>query len=354
MTHAASFDTSPVSLSRAPLDAVPDWLHPISAEMPCGPSLEYDAEYAVLLSRMSPRGEAQYGDFVGAPEATNWAEIERDCRRLLLRTWDISLLVWLCRARTRVAQAAGLAQSLVALAEALRTWPDMIHPQLVVEGERDPAVRANALAALADPEGLLGDVRDIVVAANAARHLTVREVERARSVPRPSDALSAESVAQQLEALHRSSSGDATAPVRLLAQALRAARRIVAWSAANLGQDAPSLQALVALLQLFEPAESLATAEIAERAEPVRRIQDPMQIFAPSSDSVPGMAAMEREGVRANIRAAREWIEVHEPSSPVAVLLRQAERMVGGRFCELADAIPLDLLRKWDLEREVP
>jgi hypothetical protein len=71
---------------------VPDWLHPISVDTPCGPSLEYDAEYAVLLSRMLPRGDAQYGDFVGTPEAPNWAEIERDCRRLLLRTWDINLL----------------------------------------------------------------------------------------------------------------------------------------------------------------------------------------------------------------------------------------------------------------------
>ena len=82
---------------------------PISTDAPCGASLEYDAEYAILLSRMTPRGEAQYGDFVGTPEAPNWAEIERDCRRLLLRTKDINLFAWLCRARARLGQSAGLA-----------------------------------------------------------------------------------------------------------------------------------------------------------------------------------------------------------------------------------------------------
>lgn len=319
---------------------------PLDPAAPCGPSLEYDAEYAVLLSRMSPRGDAQYGEFVGVPEAPNWAEIERDCRRLLARTRDINLFVWICRARTRLAHAAGLALSLSALAEALQTWPDAIHPQLVVEGERDPAVRANALAALTDPEGLLGDMREIVVAANAARHLTVREVERAFAVPRQAGAPHPDWMAQQLDVLHRSAGGDVDAPVRLLAAASKAAREIAAWSLSNLGQDAPSLQALSALLAPFEPPEppelqmDAQLAEPAESAKPIERQRGP--------------SVRSRGDARDSIRAAREWFEIHEPSSPVAVLLGQAERMVGRRFCELADVIPLDLVRKWDAAGEVP
>jgi type VI secretion system protein ImpA len=100
-----------------------DWLQPVSALAPCGPSLEYDHEYAVLLSRMTPQADAQYGSFVGTPEVPNWAEVERDCQRLLLRTKDINLLVWLCRARTRLSQAAGLAHVLGMLRELLEAWP---------------------------------------------------------------------------------------------------------------------------------------------------------------------------------------------------------------------------------------
>lgn len=329
----------------APSDLAPEWLQPLGAADPCGPSLEYDAEYAVLLSRMSPRVDAQYGQFVGTPEASNWAEIERDCRRLLLRTRDINLLVWLCRARTRLAQAAGLAQSLAVLAEVLQAWPDSVHPQLVVEGERDPAVRANALAALADPEGLLGDVREIVVAANAARHLTVREVERAWTVPRPADVPNPESVAQQLSQLHRAAMGDAQAPVSLLAEASRFAQQIVDWSVGHLGQDAPPLQALLRLLKPFEP-----VAQVAE-AEPVAPGETSRNQAVPRFS---GAGAATRDDVQHGIRAAREWFEDHEPSSPVAVLLRQAERMVGKRFAQVADAIPLDLLKKWDTEGELP
>ena len=311
------------------------WLLPVSALAPCGPSLEYDAEYAVLLSRMSPRGDAQYGQFVGTPETPNWAEIERDCRRLLLRSRDINLLVWHCRARARLAQAAGLAQALTALAAVLLAWPEAVHPQLFVEGERDPAVRANALAALADPEGLLSDVREIVVAANAARHLTVRDVERAWAVPRPADAASPESMAQQLAQLHQAAKSDAEAPVSLLAQACRAVEQVDAWAASQLGHDAPPLQALVGLLKLFGEAEptAIAAAQVAPKPRLPATFADDFKT---------------RGDVQSGIRAAREWFETHEPSSPVAVLLKQAERMVGQRFSLVADAIPLDLLRKWD------
>jgi len=345
MTAPIHTDAEPTAYATPARIEADNRLSPFSAAAPCGPSLEYDAEYAVLLARMSPRGDAQYGQFVGAPDAPNWAEVERDCRRLLLRTRDINLFVWLCRARTRLAQAPGLAQSLVLLAEALQTWPEAVHPQLVIEGERDPAVRANALAALADPEGLLSDVREIVIAANAARHLTVREVERAFAMPRSLEAASPEAMAQQLADLSAAASNDAQAPLRLLAQAAEAAAQIVAWAGQHLGQDAPSLHALVRLLAHFQRAEPSAAAAAMVAAP---RSPPPWPTRTASSEE-----HATRDDVLRDIRSARRWFETHEPSSPVAVLLKQAERMTGLRFSQVADAIPLDLLRKWDADEEV-
>lgn len=345
--------------SNPPAAAVPDWLRPISSTQPCGASLEYDAEYAVLLSRMTPRGEAQYGKFVGTSDAPNWAEIERDCRRLLLRTKDIGLFVWLCRARARQSQAAGLAQVLSMLEAALRTWPDAIHPQLVIEGQADPEVRANALAALVDPEGLMSDVREIVVASSTALRLTVRDVERAFAVPRPADAQSPESVSLQLLALHAAAGRDAQAPVKLLAQAARHAREIDAWTKAHLGEDAPSLQALVRLLDVFVTPETANAATLENAPADVQAAPreggwraDASASTDPGTWSRSGQGAATRADILGRIRSAREWFETHEPSSPVAVLLKQAERMVGKRFYEVADAIPLDLLKKWELDHD--
>lgn len=318
---------------------------PISESQPCGPSLEYDHEYAVLLARMQPRVEAQYGRFIGAPEAPGWAEIERDCLRLLMRSKDINVLVWLCRARTRLGQAAGLAQALCWLHEVLLAWPEQVHPQVVIEGEREPAVRANALAGLADPEGLLADVSEIVIASGAPLRLAVRDVASALAVPRAPGALKAHAVTRQLAALRDT----AHSPVHALAQAAVCLGGIVAWARSQLGDAAPSLEPLCRVLAWFaEPAAAapipapapVAVARAADRQPPARQ-------------GGPVGGARTRDHVLQDIRAAREWFEAQEPSSPVAVLLKQAERMVGQRFSQLADAIPLDLLKKWDAG-EVP
>ncbi|MDI3383527.1 ImpA family type VI secretion system protein [Xenophilus aerolatus] len=351
MTRVATPD-QPATAARAPFAAA-EWLQPLSAQQPCGASLEYDPEYAVLLSRMLPRGDAQYGNFVGTPEAPNWAEIERDCRRLLLRTRDINLVIWLARARTRLGQAGGLAQVLGMLAALLQAWPEAVHPQLVVEGELDPAVRANALAALADPDGLLGDVRDVVVAPHTALRLAVRDVERAFASPRPAEAPSPESVAQQLAALREAAGDDAQAPVHQLAQAAREAHAIERWCREHLNDDAPTLQPLLRVLDLFLPPPAPAPATgVADWAGTARlsataAVAHPLLPFAGAP--LPGSSApASRDDVLLTLRAARQWFEAHEPSSPVAVLLKQAERMVGKRFSQVADAIPLDLLHKWE------
>ena len=57
---------------------------------------------------------------------------------------------------------------------------------------------------------------------------------------------------------------------------------------------------------------------------------------------------MDRWSALASIRETRLWFEQNEPSSPVVVLLRQSERMVGKRFSELANVIPAELLAQWD------
>lgn len=333
---------------------------PISELEPCGPSLEYDHDFAVLFARMVPRADAQYGNFVGLPAAPNWVEIERDCQHLLLRTKDINLLVWMCRARARLGQAAGVAQGLGVLSAVLHAWPETVHPQLLIEGEREPAVRANAVAALVDPEGLLGDVYDIAVSTGTALRLTVREVERAFAIPRIPEALNAAAVTQQLAALRTAAQGNVLAPVHCLAQAARHARAIDAWTKHQLGNDAPSLQPLLRVLDLFAELvqDDVSNPVAATYKDGTEADAVSFATASPllTSTEQPVMTATHRTTTRTDvlltIRAARDWFEKHEPSSPVAVLLKQAERMVGKRFSQVADLIPLDLLQKWEAEQD--
>lgn len=347
---------------------VAELLPPVSGPSPCGDPLEYDPEYAVLQARLEPRADVQYGDFSARPEAPDWAEVERDARRLLLRSKDITLLVWFTRARCRLAGATGLLEGLASLQAVLQAFPEEVHPQLVLDGQQDPAVRANALAALCDPQGLLGDLRDVMVSGHTAFRLTVRDVERAFAVPRPAYAPEPEGVKRQLADLH--ARGDNA--LHALLACGNCVLGIEHWSRATLKDEAPDLRpilGLLACLASFARPGSVPEkleAEDVEMARP-RAVdhadEDGLRVVAGDDagchpaqgagalvalGSTRTEVAQDREQIRALLRQVRQWVEHHEPSSPVAVLLKQADRLWGRRFSEVMHMVPADLMRAWD------
>ena len=369
LLSALTGGASPAAAEPAQPAVAPEWLEPISAANPCGESLEYDTDYAVLQSRLAPKADVQYGSFSAKPEAPDWVEVERDARRLLRQSKDISIFIWLARARCRLAGAAGLLEGLGTLQAVLQAFPEAVHPQLVIDGSMDPAVRANALAALCDPDGLLGDVREVVVSASTAFRLSVRDVERALAVPRPPYAAEPEGVKRQLADLH--AKGDATLAALLACGACLQA--IDRWSQSVLKDDAPilapALRLLACLSSFSEPqargtkvqadvvnaiaTASLQTLELQSAHPAAPETIASAQISAATEATLPALVhhahvLQEREHIRALLREVRQWIEHHEPSSPVSILIKQADRMWGKRFSEVAHMIPPDLMQAWD------
>ncbi|MNS94507.1 hypothetical protein D3C72_1287280 [compost metagenome] len=224
----------------------------------------------------------------------------------------------------------------------------------MVEGEHDPALRANAFAALADPDGLLADVREIVLAGNAATRLQVRDIERALAVPHPADALAPESVRQQLDTLRR----QGTRQIAAMDEACKLAGVLQRWGDETLAGHAPDLSPLGKLLRLAGNPE-LAGSAVAEAmpGHPVKPEPKPMSgashSMAPSAPHAlpvmpgPDVIPAGRDAIAHQVRAARQWFEQHEPSSPVALLLWQAERLIGKRFEDVYRAIPEDLVERW-------
>lgn len=335
-----------------------DLLEPVSAEDPCGPDLEYDPAFVMLQAAVAPRPDAQYGDFVDAPQQANWAEAERDCRALLLRTKDLRLLTILIRCRIRQSGAEGLRDGVAVLLQMLERYGEALHPTPMLDGERDPIVYSNAIAALADADATLAEARDIRLPKTAGLQLQLRDIEKAFALPRAKDALAPESASRLLSELWNRRD----AVIVALADAQRAVAKIVAHTRDALQADAPDLDGIVKLLQPFAqvaldagrtpaaagpsdvPAEPASAPEAATGtpAEPA-----PQEAGAPAR-SAPEPRLMDRWSALATIQETRLWFEQHEPSSPVVVLLRQSERMVGKRFSELANVIPAELLAQWD------
>ncbi|MEA3120831.1 MAG: type secretion system protein ImpA [Paraburkholderia sp.] len=351
-----------------------DWMAPMEASAPCGADLEYDPEFVVLSAKVVPRVEAQYGDFVGTPDPIHWSDVDRDCRRLMMRSKDMRLAVLFARCRTRLAGATGLAEGIALLAAWLDAFPQALHPQPGADSERDAAleIRMNALQALTDVDGLLGDVREITLTRSTATRLQVRDVERAFAHPRPTDALAPESVRRQLDdlRLHQPAvmAGFNDAHASLAA--------IEAWSHENLGTWVPDLSELNRLLRHVagqdarleratalspENAPCVDAALVADAADAAAGADaaapcGPMTKMGASTStrvSMPGERGArtppaDRHAALERIREARQWFEAHEPSSPIPVLLRRAEQFVGKRYAEVVQAIPAALLAEWE------
>jgi len=249
-------------------------LLPIAEDAPCGPNLEYDTEYGVLQAKLMPRADVQYGEFHAASQPPNWVEIEQDCRRLLIRTRDITLLIWLLRCRTNLAGALGMRQGLTLLQTILRQYPEHVHPQLKYEGIADPGVRANALAALCDSEGFLAEVRQVMVSANTAFRLSLRDIERAFSIPRIPQAMEPDAIKRQLADLQLRDDVN----FRNLQAAAACLQDIHLWARQNLADDAPDLSPLLAIMALFMPtAEGGSTASAEFQASEVEVTPSPLE-----------------------------------------------------------------------------
>ncbi|VWD44078.1 ImpA family type VI secretion system protein [Burkholderia contaminans] len=354
---------------RAPAADTPrdDWLAPLNGTEPCGPDLEYDHDFVVLFAGTAPRQDVQYGAFVGSPEPLNWGETERDCRRLMTRTKDIRVAVLHTRCRTRLGGVAGLSEGMRLLAAWLQAFPEQVHPQADADNDRHAALemRMNALQALADPEGLLADVREIVLTRSTAARLQVRDVERAFAHPRPADALAPDSVTLQLQNLREQQ------PSTMMAfdDAISSLSAIDSWCTTHLETYLPDFSPLMRLLKLFQASEpqvdgrsaTLRAIEHEERDTPVLAAldetataparQDDEEAASPTPTPVAAPVARaptDRQAALELIGAARRWFETNEPSSPIPVLLKRAEQFVGKRYVDVVKAIPPDLLAQWE------
>ncbi|WP_034386293.1 type VI secretion system protein TssA [Comamonas composti] len=363
----------------------PEWSSPLQDDMPCGPYLEYDPDYDQLQIALQPKAEVQYGSFIAPAQGPDWKDVEARSRALLGKSRDIHLLVTLCRCRAHLNRLEGVAEQVGILAGLLELWPNAIHPQRVIDGVSDPLIQANALASIADPQGFAKDLRELVLSSSTALRLSMRDVEQAYAVPRPHDALTPESVRLQLFDLFDQD------PARKLAleSLCASAAAIEEWSASHLGNDAPSLEVLhkilapyPQILQEYAQRPSNANGTRSSPHAPGRTIlpdvsdvhlpadQEPSfapQLASPPADlqhlGGPGFSPMpaalmapagsirdQREYVKNVIAQARQWYEENEPSSPVAIMLKQAQRMVGKRYAEVAQMVPLELLQQWDKE----
>nr|WP_321930418.1 type VI secretion system protein TssA [Paraburkholderia guartelaensis] len=356
-------------------------LAPISADAPCGPDLEYDAEFLELQRCATAKPEEQYGEVVIAAQSPVWREVERLALALLARTKDLRIVVPLSWAWIDSRGLQGYADGLRLASALLDAYWESLHPALVFDDEADPLPRFNALAELAGPQGCVRAAREqaligtLSVSAAAellqqgegvmsgesgndagngvggyagGRARLLRELCEAHAAGSPA-LRAALAVREQLEGLRRRTSerlGEAWTIDK------SAFERQLAALAAELPQDMGQPQAMPEAVEQDMPQNAEQNAPPRQRAAGTPNGTNGTNGTSGTSGTS-GTAWRDAEiSSRADIDFGLEkmcrYLELHEPSHPAPIFLRRAQRLLSLNFYEIFRDIAPESVRELD------
>ena len=325
-------------------DALQSLLLPISDEAPCGPDLEYDADFMALERAATVKAERAIGDEVKAAEEPDWDRVKSLAESLLGRSKDLRVATHLSTAWLRTGGLAGLAGGLALVRGMLENYWDGVHPMLDAEDDDDPTARVNAVVPLGDPIGVLGYLRTAAfVQSPRIGRFSLRDLRIASGTLKIGDNPNGEGLPSMTDI--EASCMDC--PEAELSASLDAASRILEHAKAidalfneRIGTAGPDLKLLLS--------DGYELKKFVESQVARRRPQDDgagSEGAADGADSgvttaVAGVAAatgriQSPEDVRRRLDDLCEYYARHEPSSPIPLLLRRAHRLVGMNFADL-------------------
>lgn len=337
-----------MSASAFRIDIAP-LLAPTLDAPPGGVSLEYDASFREFEALVNGKQDRQFDT---AAEEPPWREIMERGAALLARSKDLRVALGVMRAASHLAGVGGFHAGLRLLLAVFDDYWDTLHPALDHDDEDasetgDPALRINALAALADPytpfagpATLLHDLRMAEICRVRGERVIVRDVLIAQGklpVGEGETAVSLQHVQGVLaDALREDPHAldEAFAlPGAIQALANRMSERFGADRAPSIATMMSVAQTLLVMCRGVMSAASIASAET------------PVITTSPAAPPVTfthGAAPATRADAVALLDAVCAFLERTEPANPAPLLIRRAISLMGKDFMEIMEDLAPD------------
>jgi type VI secretion system protein ImpA len=329
-------------------------LAPIADEAPSGRDLDYDPAFQALLTAAEPgREELDGGDDrkLFLPRQRDFGQIRREAQKLLETGRDLRVLTILAEALTVTEGPAGLVAGLTLISRSLRDHWETIYPQLDRD-EQAPAdqaaARLNALRRLADPEGMLLELRRLPLAEVAGEGgvgLRALELARGDSQPLPYETSpDLSSLETALKAAGPTVLAEQLAALEAASAEIQAIDRLVAARIADPAArpDLSPLTSLIAKMRAtLDPysATSSPAAPVAKAVGP--RPAEPAPRPTAGAERLPRRLET-RDGVVQALELVSDYYRRQEPGSPIPLLLDRAQRLVAKTFVEIIDELAPD------------
>ena len=334
---------------------------PVEGPLPCGEDLEYDADFMALQQAATGKREQQFGDTIIPAEPPDWARVDRIARQLCLRTRDLRVLVPLTLAWTESRGLPGYVDGLRQVDAVLQAFWNDVHPRVVDGTNEDPLPRMNALAALAEAEGLGRSVRDARLLEDGGTAMSLRQVEALLDSSK-SDQVDYPGGVGRLRGAPRRAHPKAAGPGGGVRGGLALLQRIRETCERALGQSwAPDFSRLERSLRTVgqllpeQPHSEVPQASATGRAEDT---SGAAQVHAPAAHVAAATQAAvrplriqeieisAREDVQVLLEKACEFLERTEPSHPAPMLIRRAQRLMDLNFFQIIEELVPEGLQK--------
>ena len=359
-------------------------LSPFTDGEACGPDLEYDPDFSEMDLAAQGKPEQQYGDTVVAAEEPDWKEVRRRAESLLERTKDMRVVVFLARAYLHEEGLPKFAATLELLRGYVENFWDSVHPELDHDDNDDPTYRTNTLITLCDDETTLREIQNApLVSSRAVGRFSLRDIERAsEAAEAPSQSSSSDPddwssdsgsdsssepsgpskatidaafMDSDVEEIQQTADATQAAADHLAAIEKCVTEHVGVTFAVSL---APARDMLTEMNKIVsdqlrrrgvgteepttetaegEAGESLAEGTVEGAAAPVA--------VASAGYAMNGKIASRQQAIKA-LEDVCDFYEINEPSSPLPLLIRRAQRLASASFLDiLRDVAPDGLMQ---------
>jgi len=304
-------------------------LEPISAEAPCGESLE-DTQLLASFDTFRVFGQSTPLEPVPA-----WGDIKNRATEALAKSKDLRVLAFLGSAVLRTDGFAAFSDTLTVAAK----WLEMYWNQVFPVVSEDAILRRNALNCFADPMGVVDGLRRLpLVASRVHGTFSLRDIDIVTGQitvkdgdPRPSEdqinGAFGEMPVEDLTALHVSASGAVAALKTIDGQMRDAAGSDATPQFDGLSSQLVKIERFVASQLALRPGHDVGSAEGGAPAAGAGQFRS-------------GVIGSRQDAIAA-LDAVADFFRRTEPSSPIPLFLARAKRLVSKDFLEvLADIAP--------------
>jgi type VI secretion system protein ImpA len=320
------------------------FMQPISEEAPCGEDISYDLGFMEMERLAAGTAAKEMGDQVVEGEEPDWKEVRKLALGLMEKSKNLRVMLYLTLASMQLDGLSGLRDGLVLMKQVLEQDWDAMYPQLDPDDDNDPMERINIIASFSPEAGAFDDPIKFIDRLRKAPLVTSKQVGRycladimvvCGELPAPWEG---EAPSDQLlrAAFQDSELEDLEATHEAITQANEAFVEMDQWLTEKVGAgQAPNLNNFIDELKNL----SKRFAEYASSRLDVGTASEEDGDGGDGSggggggtgQSLTGDINTRSDVVRA-IDKVCEYYRRVEPSSPVPLILKRAQRLVDSDF----------------------